>query len=130
MFGDGINCIGTELNFNRFTDYVHDSESNLEHSLFRQYSSTQGRYLIPDPYSGSMDLGNPQSMNRYPYVMDNPINYTDPSGLLISKVCLLDENGNDAGYCHNLLALKYQKRQPAMFRGLELYWGPRVLIFQ
>lgn len=80
-FGDGINCIGTEWNFNRFTDYVHDSESNLEHSLFRQYSSTQGRFMTPDPYAGSMDLTNPQSMNRYPYVVGNPINFTDPLGL-------------------------------------------------
>jgi RHS repeat-associated protein len=80
-FGDGINCIGTEWNFNRFTDYVHDSESNLEHTLFRQYSSTQGRFLSPDPFTGSMDLGNPQSMNRYPYVAGNPINFTDTLGL-------------------------------------------------
>lgn len=80
-FGDGINCIGTEVNFNRFTDYVHDPESNLEHTLFRQYSSTQGRFLSPDPYLGSMDLGNPQSINRYPYVFGNPINFTDPLGL-------------------------------------------------
>ncbi|MBZ5508627.1 MAG: RHS repeat-associated core domain-containing protein [Acidobacteriia bacterium] len=80
-FGDGINCVGTEPNFNRFTDYVHDPESNLEHSLFRQYSSTQGRFMSPDPYHGSMDLGNPQSMNRYPYVGGNPINFTDPVGL-------------------------------------------------
>jgi RHS repeat-associated protein len=81
-FGDGINCVGTEVNFNRFTDYVHDSESNLEHTLFRQYSSTQGRFLTPDPFTGSMDPGNPQSMNRYPYVAGNPINFTDPLGLL------------------------------------------------
>ena len=26
-FGDAINCLGTEWNFNRFTDDVHDSES-------------------------------------------------------------------------------------------------------
>jgi RHS repeat-associated protein len=80
-FGNGINCIGTEVNFNRFTDYVHDSESNLEHTLFRQYSSTQGRFLTPDPFTGSMDPGNPQSLNRYPYVVGNPINFTDPLGL-------------------------------------------------
>jgi len=80
-FGDGINCVGTEWNFNRFTDYVHDSESNLEHSLFRQYSSTQGRYLTPDPYLASMDLANPQSINRYPYVIGNPVNFTDSLGL-------------------------------------------------
>jgi RHS repeat-associated protein len=80
-FGDGINCVGTEVNFNRFTDYVHDPESNLEHTLFRQYSITEGRFLTPDPFTGSMDPGNPQSLNRYPYVVGNPINFTDPLGL-------------------------------------------------
>lgn len=80
-FGDGINCIGTEWNFNRFTDYVHDPESNLEHTPFRQYSSTEGRFLSPDPYAGSMDPGNPQSMNRYAYVMGNPTNLIDSLGL-------------------------------------------------
>jgi RHS repeat-associated protein len=98
-FGDGINCVGTEINFNRFTDYMHDSESNLEHSLFRQYSSTEGRFMTPDPYHGSMDLANPQSINKYAYVVNNPVNFTDPSGLLITKVCLLDEHGNDTKYC-------------------------------
>ncbi|MGZ7101226.1 MAG: RHS repeat domain-containing protein [Candidatus Angelobacter sp.] len=102
-FGDGINCIGTEWNFNHFTDYVHDPESNLEHTLFRQYSSTQGRFLSPDPFTGSMDLGNPQSMNRYPYVAGNPINFTDPLGLdsgYVATACtLLSGNGDEAFGC-------------------------------
>lgn len=36
---------------------------------------------MPDPYDGSYDLGNPQSFNRYAYVLNNPVLLTDASGL-------------------------------------------------
>jgi len=115
-FGDGINCIGTEWNFNRFTDDVHDSESNLEHTPFRQYSSTEGRFLSPDPYAGSIDLGNPQSMNRYSYVGGNPINFADPSGL--RKICtLMSGEGDEAFGCITLLDLTDGQDTGELFGG-------------
>lgn len=82
-FGDGVNCgTGTNWSFNGFTDDIHDPETNLEHTLFRQYSGTEGRWLVPDPSGlASADPGNPQSWNRYAYVMNDPINSTDPTGL-------------------------------------------------
>ncbi len=49
--------------------------------MFRQYSSSVGRWMSPDPYNGSMDLGNPQTLNRYSYVSNSPLRYTDSSGL-------------------------------------------------
>ena len=52
-----------------------------EHAQFRNYSFQQGRWLSPDPYDGSYDLTNPQSFNRYAYVLNNPLSFTDPSGL-------------------------------------------------
>src|SRR5437763_1205748 len=79
-YGESSSCV-TSWNFNSFTDDFHDSESNTEHTLFRQLSTTQGRWLSPDPYSGSMDLTNPQSLNRYAYVLNSPIDFTDPLAL-------------------------------------------------
>jgi RHS repeat-associated protein len=52
-----------------------------DHAQFRNYSFTQGRWLAPDPYAGSYDFTNPQSFNRYAYVLNNPLTLTDPTGL-------------------------------------------------
>jgi RHS repeat-associated protein len=81
----------------RYTGLEHDSETAQEHADARQYSSTNGRWLSPDPYDGSMDLGNPQSLNRYSYVLNNPLIYIDPTGL---DGCSLINNvyNNHGGY--------------------------------
>jgi RHS repeat-associated protein len=65
----------------KYAGMEFDSEDNLNHTEYRQYASSQGRWLSPDPYSGSMDLSNPQSLNRYPYVLNNPLVMNDPTGL-------------------------------------------------
>jgi RHS repeat-associated protein len=56
-----------------------DTETGLDPTMFRILSSTQGRWLSPDPLAG--DVTNPQSLNRYAYVLNNPINLTDVLGL-------------------------------------------------
>jgi RHS repeat-associated protein len=67
--------------FNHFGDLDYNSESNTYHAQFRQYNQPQGRWMQPDPYSGSYDYRNPQSLNRYAYASDNPLSFTDASGL-------------------------------------------------
>src|SRR5579872_7328950 len=60
----------------------HDTESNTEHTQFRQLSSVQGRWLSPDPAGmAAADPANPQSFNMYGYVLNNPLSFTDRSGL-------------------------------------------------
>lgn len=70
-----------DSNHYKFTGLEHDSESNLEHAQLRQLSSAPGRWITPDPFDGSMNLADPQTLNRYSYVGNNPLNLTDPSGL-------------------------------------------------
>jgi RHS repeat-associated protein len=68
-------------NHYKFTGQERDSEASLDYFNARHYSFSAGRFMSPDPYNGSMDPSNPQSFNRYGYVLNNPLRYTDPSGL-------------------------------------------------
>jgi RHS repeat-associated protein len=47
----------------------------------RVYHGWYSRFYQPDPWEGSYDLTDPQSLNRYAYVRNDPVNFTDPSGL-------------------------------------------------
>ena len=50
-----------------------------DQSQSRDYPPTLGRWLSPDPEGG--DVTNPQSLNRYAYVLNNPTSLTDVLGL-------------------------------------------------
>ncbi len=58
--------------------HLRDAESGNDYAGARYYSSARGRWLGVDPVLG--DLANPQRLNRYAYVLNNPINYLDPDG--------------------------------------------------
>jgi len=68
-----------------FTGKERDSESGLDNFGARYNSSSIGRFMTPDwsakpqgvPYAVFDD---PQSLNLYAYVRNNPLNRTDPSG--------------------------------------------------
>ncbi len=66
----------------------YDSASNTDHARFRQYSPTQGRWMSPDPYDGTYDSLEPQSFNRYSYVMNRPLSAVDPLGLALNCITL------------------------------------------
>jgi RHS repeat-associated protein len=63
----------------KFTGLERDDESGLDNTLFRKYASNLARWLSPDPLAG--DVSDPQSLNRYSYVRNNPTNLADPLGL-------------------------------------------------
>ena len=48
-------------------------------ATFRGYNPRIGRWMTPDPTGG--DVSNPQSLNRYAYVLNNPASLNDPLGL-------------------------------------------------
>jgi RHS repeat-associated protein len=82
----------------KFTSKERDNETGLDYFLARYYSSTQARFTSPDEFSGGpdelydfaeaasenptfyADLTNPQSLNKYQYTYNNPLNMVDPDG--------------------------------------------------
>jgi len=60
--------------------YERDPETGLDYAFARYYDSRLGRFLSADPMAGA--ITNPQSLNRYAYAVNNPANFTDPSGAL------------------------------------------------
>lgn len=80
----GAQIVGDTATTHKFTGYERDTETSLDHAAFRQYSYSQNRWISPDPAGlAAVDPTNPQSLNRYTYVQNNPLNYTDPSGEVI-----------------------------------------------
>jgi RHS repeat-associated protein len=64
-----------------FTGKERDSESGLDNFEARYYGSSMGRFMSPDPDNAGADLMAPQSWNAYSYVLNNPLNAIDPTGL-------------------------------------------------
>jgi RHS repeat-associated protein len=56
-----------------------DPETGLDYFGARYYGSNMGRFMSPDPMGGHVE--DPQTLNRYVYVRNNPLSLTDPTGL-------------------------------------------------
>jgi RHS repeat-associated protein len=63
-----------------FTMHEHLDEMGLVHMNGRIYDPLIGRFMSADPILQAPS--NLQSHNRYAYVMNNPLNLTDPSGFI------------------------------------------------
>ena len=74
-----------DLNHFLFTGKERDSETGNDYFGARYYSNNLGRFMTPDwsakrvtvPYA---HFGNPQSLNLYSYVQNNPTTLGDPDG--------------------------------------------------
>lgn len=82
-FGEEGGTSGTSEK-HRFTTYERDNETSTDYATNRQYSQGSGRFNRPDPIGGSAT--DPQSLNRYAYSGNDPINLIDPSGLASETV--------------------------------------------
>lgn|GEM_PF-4378227 len=60
--------------------YESDGETGSDYAVNRQFYQAVGRFARVDPFKGSNNT-NPQSLNRYSYVQNDPINADDPVGL-------------------------------------------------
>src|SRR5438874_11161254 len=77
-----------------FTGAVVSTHGPLYDFLFREQTATEGRWLTPDPAGmAAVDPTNPQSWNRYAYVVNSPLGLIDLLGLVCSMSWGTPENG-------------------------------------
>lgn len=62
----------------RYTGQVYDADTGLYYYGSRYYDPQLGRFIQPDTIVPSPD--DPQTLNRYTYVGNNPLKYVDPTG--------------------------------------------------
>lgn len=82
---------GTDTVRQKFTSYERDNESGLDFAKARMHNYNHGRFTSPDPLLASGKAANPQTWNRYAYVLNNPLNLIDPTGK--SPSTHIDEGG-------------------------------------
>jgi len=77
-YGESWYVVSTTTKW-QFTSYERDAESGNDYAMFRYHVNRLGRFSSPDLLAGS--VADPQSLNRYTYVLNDPINLVDPLGL-------------------------------------------------
>jgi RHS repeat-associated protein len=94
-YGNGESCTPTPTE-QLFTQKERDTESGNDFFGARYYSSVVGRWMSPDPsglaYANKSD---PQSLNHYVYVRNNPLIFIDPNGMYCDYS---DHNDPDSGF--------------------------------
>ena len=65
----------------KFTGQVRDQESGMDYFNAPYFTPALGRFNSPDPQNAGASLTSSQSWNGYAYVLNNPLAFTDPTGM-------------------------------------------------
>lgn len=86
-YGTALDAESTGASNRRFTSYDRNVTTQLDYAVNRHYDSGQGRFTQVDPIGMSAaSLTDPQSLNMYAYVGNDPVNRVDPDGLFWGKL--------------------------------------------
>ncbi len=75
----------------QYTGKLLDVQTGLYYFGYRYFESQSGRFTTIDIQGP--DYRSPQSLNRYPYALNNPNRYVDPDGRLVLAAQLMMEEG-------------------------------------
>jgi RHS repeat-associated protein len=94
--GDTARSANQAFQPHRFTTYERDANGG-DDAMARRYHGAERRFAQPDPLDGSYNYADPQSLNRYAYTQNDPVNFMDPSGLNIigEGYCWIIREWND-----------------------------------
>lgn len=104
-FGKATVSTETVTNNIRFPGQYYDAETGWHYNMHRYYDPGTGRYLQSDP------IGLSGGINTYTYVRNNPLNYTDSTGLVVDTVVDVVSLG---------LSVQAYKDDPSLTNGLGL----------
>ncbi len=118
-FGNALSCNGTGGSPLHFTGQERDQESGLDYFGARYDSSNFGRFLTPDwsatpaatPYAS---LANPQSLNLYNYVLDNPVTNVDSFGHVTGDNCV--GSSKQKGNYHGCTGQRSRKKKKIILK--------------
>jgi RHS repeat-associated protein len=102
-FGEEATNPGQDAEALKFTGHERDeldaggTTADLDYMHARYFSAQLGRFLSFDPVGGT-EL-NPQTWNRYSYVLGNPLKYIDPDGLAEIDFCATSGSDEEQVRC-------------------------------
>jgi RHS repeat-associated protein len=117
-WGGELQFTNNDTNHYKFTGKERDPESGLDYFGARYYSNALGRFITPDwsakpvtvPYA---DLHDPQTLNQYAYVRNNPISKADPDG---HEVVLSGNDKDKAEEQKRIVQNASKKGEAALFK--------------
>lgn len=106
-----------------FTQHEHLDNLGLIHMNGRVYDPVLGRFLSPDPIL--QDVYDGQALNRYGYVRNNPLRFTDPSGYCGTSPV---KPGGSAKSCLEEVVFEYWNLNPPNYDWMLATFGqPRPI---
>jgi RHS repeat-associated protein len=82
--GSGQGYGASDSNRQRYGLTERDDTTALDHTWYRKYESLAGRWTTPDALAGG--ISDPQSLNRFSYSENDPVNSVDPDGLCVFNI--------------------------------------------
>jgi RHS repeat-associated protein len=82
-YGNTLSSSGATVNNYLYTGEQYDPNLREYYLRARYYNPSAGRFTGRDPFDGMLEQ--PLSLNKYGYVHGNPINSTDPTGMLLEQ---------------------------------------------
>jgi RHS repeat-associated protein len=85
---------GEEDNPYKYNGKELDEDTGLYYYGARYYNAELARFTSQDPWGGK--LSDPQTLNKYSYVLNNPLNFIDPTGEKVELVARKVKNLDNA----------------------------------